>query len=42
MVEGVEKCPYFHSLSLRWSEISEELTEQIMSILDAYRILDDI
>lgn len=42
MVEGVGKCPYFPSFSLRWNEISAELIEQIMSILDAYRILDDI
>lgn len=37
--EGVEKCPYFPSFSLRWNEVSAELCEQILSTLDAYRVL---
>lgn len=41
-VDGVAKCPYFPSFTLRWNKISAELIEQITSILEAYKILDDI
>ena len=40
-VEGVRKCPYFPSFSLRWNEVSEELPKQIMSLLEAYTIFGD-
>ena len=40
-VEGVGKCPYFPSFSLRWNEVSEELPKQIMSLLEAYTIFGD-
>ena len=40
-VEGVRKCPYFPSFSLRWNEVSEELPKQLMSLLEAYTIFGD-
>ena len=40
MVEGVNKCPYFPSFSLRWTETNAELLEHIIAVLEAYKILE--
>lgn len=41
-VDGVAKCPYFPSFSLRWHEVNDVLIKQIESVLEAYKIFDVI
>lgn len=35
-VDGIAKCPYFPSFSLRWNKVDSDIIEQILSVLEAY------